>query len=172
MSEWLKEHAWKACVGETLPRVRIPLSPPTSFASLSQLRCSTSSGRATRLAARQRARVPSTTPFPSFVASNEQVEWLIVSRQKTSPIKRTGSIAQFPAVCAVPSNPAICRDFRPCFASSRVFSVVTATGGFGASKRVVSAANNCSSASHCCDFLPKVFGNPPLDEVLIPTILL
>src|SRR5580765_5137861 len=30
MSEWLKEHAWKACVGETLPRVRIPLSPPIS----------------------------------------------------------------------------------------------------------------------------------------------
>src|SRR5579872_2420595 len=30
MSEWLKEHAWKACVGETLPWVRIPLSPPTS----------------------------------------------------------------------------------------------------------------------------------------------
>src|SRR5215212_5296616 len=28
LSEWLKEHAWKACVGETLPRVRIPLSPP------------------------------------------------------------------------------------------------------------------------------------------------
>jgi hypothetical protein len=28
MSEWLKEHAWKACVGETLPGVRIPLSPP------------------------------------------------------------------------------------------------------------------------------------------------
>ena len=28
MSEWLKEHAWKACVGVTLPRVRIPLSPP------------------------------------------------------------------------------------------------------------------------------------------------
>ena len=26
MSEWLKEHAWKACVGETLPWVRIPLS--------------------------------------------------------------------------------------------------------------------------------------------------
>lgn len=28
MSEWLKEHAWKACVGATLPGVRIPLSPP------------------------------------------------------------------------------------------------------------------------------------------------
>src|SRR5262249_45172874 len=32
MSEWFKEHAWKACVGETLPRVRIPLSPPPSLA--------------------------------------------------------------------------------------------------------------------------------------------
>src|SRR5688572_21122031 len=32
MSEWLKEHAWKACVGETLPRVRIPLSPPSASA--------------------------------------------------------------------------------------------------------------------------------------------
>src|SRR6478609_3710239 len=28
MSEWLKEHAWKACVRETVPRVRIPFSPP------------------------------------------------------------------------------------------------------------------------------------------------
>ena len=28
MSEWLKEHAWKACVFERVPRVRIPLSPP------------------------------------------------------------------------------------------------------------------------------------------------
>ena len=29
MTEWLKVHAWKVCVGETLPRVRIPPSPPT-----------------------------------------------------------------------------------------------------------------------------------------------
>src|SRR4030095_15991892 len=28
MSEWLKEHAWKACLGETPTWVRIPLSPP------------------------------------------------------------------------------------------------------------------------------------------------
>lgn len=28
MTEWLKVHAWKACVRETVPRVRIPLSPP------------------------------------------------------------------------------------------------------------------------------------------------
>lgn len=31
MSEWFKEHAWKACVGETLPWVRIPLCPPSHF---------------------------------------------------------------------------------------------------------------------------------------------
>src|SRR5438067_1739496 len=30
MAEWLKAHAWKACLGETLTRVRIPLSPPHS----------------------------------------------------------------------------------------------------------------------------------------------
>ncbi len=31
VSEWLKEHAWKACIEETLSRVRIPLSPPYWF---------------------------------------------------------------------------------------------------------------------------------------------
>jgi hypothetical protein len=40
MSEWLKEHAWKACVGETLPRVRIPLSPPTFAKALAALAAS------------------------------------------------------------------------------------------------------------------------------------
>ncbi len=29
VSEWPKEHAWKACVGVTPPRVRIPPSPPS-----------------------------------------------------------------------------------------------------------------------------------------------
>ncbi len=28
VSEWLKEHAWKVCIVETLSRVRIPPSPP------------------------------------------------------------------------------------------------------------------------------------------------
>tara|TARA_B100001094_G_scaffold293803_1_gene313945 strand:+ start:236 stop:397 length:162 start_codon:yes stop_codon:yes gene_type:complete len=28
VAEWLKAHAWKACIGEALSRVRIPLSPP------------------------------------------------------------------------------------------------------------------------------------------------
>ncbi len=27
VSEWLKEHAWKVCIWETVSRVRIPLSP-------------------------------------------------------------------------------------------------------------------------------------------------
>jgi hypothetical protein len=31
MAEWLKAHAWKACVRETVPWVRIPLSPPLVF---------------------------------------------------------------------------------------------------------------------------------------------
>ena len=30
VSERFKEHAWKACVGEILPWVRIPPSPPFS----------------------------------------------------------------------------------------------------------------------------------------------
>src|SRR6187401_1115984 len=48
MSEWLKEHAWKACVGETLPRVRIPLSPPTfALARLSGARRLQASARLT-----------------------------------------------------------------------------------------------------------------------------
>ena len=31
MAEWLKAHAWKACVRETVPWVRIPLSPPANL---------------------------------------------------------------------------------------------------------------------------------------------
>ena len=34
MSEWLKEHAWKACVRVTVPGVRIPLSPLSTPAGL------------------------------------------------------------------------------------------------------------------------------------------
>lgn len=40
MSEWLKEHAWKACVRETVPRVRIPLSPPFFYPKSSIVRLS------------------------------------------------------------------------------------------------------------------------------------
>jgi hypothetical protein len=42
VSEWLKEHAWKVCIVETLSRVRIPPSPPSvadaTFVGLSPLK--------------------------------------------------------------------------------------------------------------------------------------
>jgi hypothetical protein len=31
LSEWLKEHAWKACIRETVSRVRIPHSPQSKL---------------------------------------------------------------------------------------------------------------------------------------------
>ncbi len=34
MPEWSNGHAWKACVRETVPRVRIPVSPPYFHNSL------------------------------------------------------------------------------------------------------------------------------------------
>ena len=37
MAEWLKAHAWKACIGETLSRVRIPVSPPFLLRLLSMM---------------------------------------------------------------------------------------------------------------------------------------
>src|SRR5687767_10019553 len=58
MSEWFKEHAWKACVGETLPRVRIPLSPP-SFAK-----------RSLRSRLRLAGRVKRAQRHPSLTSSN------------------------------------------------------------------------------------------------------
>ena len=30
VAEWLKAHAWKVCIRETVSRVRIPLPPPAS----------------------------------------------------------------------------------------------------------------------------------------------
>ena len=38
VAEWLKAHAWKACLRETVTRVRIPLPPPTSFCKLAKAR--------------------------------------------------------------------------------------------------------------------------------------
>jgi hypothetical protein len=34
MAEWLKAHAWKACIRATVSWVRIPLPPPTSRSPL------------------------------------------------------------------------------------------------------------------------------------------
>ena len=38
MAEWLKAHAWKACLGESLTWVRIPPAPPAILTSLLWLR--------------------------------------------------------------------------------------------------------------------------------------
>ena len=38
VSEWLKEHAWKACVRSRVPRVRIPASPPDLSCIIYQIR--------------------------------------------------------------------------------------------------------------------------------------
>ena len=34
VAEWLKAHAWKACIRETVSRVQIPLSPPIPIADI------------------------------------------------------------------------------------------------------------------------------------------
>src|SRR5207244_2289373 len=47
MSEWLKEHAWKACKHESASWVRIPLSPPVVKQAGIRWGCS-SVGRAPR----------------------------------------------------------------------------------------------------------------------------
>ena len=39
MSEWLKEHAWKVCVRENVPWVRIPLLPYFYFGENKIMRC-------------------------------------------------------------------------------------------------------------------------------------
>ena len=60
MAEWLKAHAWKACLGETLTWVRIPLSPPFHFFCSSKkpfsdsLQIAASKGNAVRLPSRSR----------------------------------------------------------------------------------------------------------------------
>lgn len=38
VAEWLKAHAWKVCLRETVTRVRIPLSPPVSQNCLKSLK--------------------------------------------------------------------------------------------------------------------------------------
>src|SRR5262249_39767208 len=81
MSEWFKEHAWKACVGETLPWVRIPLSPP-KFHSRSFWRSELSS-RWLRLSP-QLHRIPLSPPkfhSRSFCGSELSSRWLRLSPQ-------------------------------------------------------------------------------------------
>ena len=43
VAEWLKAHAWRACIRATVSRVRIPLPPPPKYMILQAL-CSRRSG--------------------------------------------------------------------------------------------------------------------------------
>src|ERR1051326_5584720 len=80
MSEWFKEHAWKACVGVTQPWVRIPLSPlklsaaSNGFRGAAQLEPENParSGRKQRYWVNQCDAV-SPEPFPIFLMSKYQV---------------------------------------------------------------------------------------------------
>ena len=74
MSEWLKEHAWKACVGETLPWVRIPLSPPSLLGTCKIFGCQRlrrpDLSAADRRAATRDRRSPRTREVRDFRSSN------------------------------------------------------------------------------------------------------
>src|SRR5215831_15969645 len=94
MSEWLKEHAWKACVGETLPRVRIPLSPPPSVADAPSV--------AARAVFRHRA-----ARFPARRAWRESLlrhlPWLTLRRWR---LERSSGIAPLASqLAALGANP-------------------------------------------------------------------
>src|SRR5437764_3436812 len=100
MSEWLKEHAWKACVGETLPRVRIPLSPP----NLARARFGASSGlQASRHSRLRRLWRLGSNPFNSNLArarfgasSGLQAGAFLSPRLGSNPSERLASLAAIP----------------------------------------------------------------------------
>src|SRR5262245_47508373 len=111
MSEWLKEHAWKACVGETLPWVRIPLSPPT-FANARDARGfgwqAASGERNRRLSRRSRerserlAKADSSPPTTSRPGHSD-------SPSETNPHLRSRMIARERSVSGL-QRPEKCRD--------------------------------------------------------------
>src|SRR4029450_38682 len=73
MTEWLKAHAWKACLGETLTWVRIPLSPPHSLSCRETWRyCSENRGKSPQFckfcSQAGPEKVSSCTPYPRFRA--------------------------------------------------------------------------------------------------------
>ena len=115
MSEWLKEHAWKACVGETLPRVRIPLSPPTNLFyrdefAVSVVPVATMLPRLARMAGDSSRRIAP----PTFLRARWGViaaadffttdVWTWRASSRTTPC--SGSISR-PAACRLSARPRI-----------------------------------------------------------------
>src|SRR5215471_16347504 len=66
MAEWLKAHAWKACLGETLTWVRIPLSPPASDLSFTGVDARATSRRRRRAESRLKSRETSPRCAPEW----------------------------------------------------------------------------------------------------------
>jgi hypothetical protein len=93
MAEWLKAHAWKACLGETLTWVRIPLSPPDFMAFRSEM--AVEINLFSRFVDKQRTMLLSVkvdTGVSQDVADSLQLR--IVSRCTLSPSLEDNSFAQ------------------------------------------------------------------------------
>lgn len=82
VAEWLKAHAWNACIGETLSRVRIPLSPPLSQGKIPGRFSPPASlgNHATIRHARRRETVSSATMLGQYQANCAQSLWRLESR--------------------------------------------------------------------------------------------
>jgi hypothetical protein len=94
MAEWSIAHAWKACVGETLPWVRIPLSPPPAYARAQSSASYGVVSRRSRVAAKARQPVPKIVPHtpppahPSLKPTMQRLNEAVSKRQLTGPEAR------------------------------------------------------------------------------------
>jgi hypothetical protein len=153
MSEWLKEHAWKACVGETLPRVRIPLSPP-NFAPLRlaeravfrpprHLRLrrswrlgSNPSSDASRFARRESRHL---APQPAFLKSVRRIDRLAACNPDARSVGRSDALSTSRRMSVLARPPTCNRD---------------------KSRRSSQRGNVSGDACECC----RQVSRPPVDE--------
>jgi hypothetical protein len=76
VSERFKEHAWKACVGETQPWVRIPPSPPSSpHSRISELPTTENSAFRSKRAIRDSGTKPILSNLPQIGPTRSGVLW-------------------------------------------------------------------------------------------------
>src|SRR5688572_20510122 len=94
MSEWLKEHAWKACVGETLPWVRIPLSPPFSLPRTMTVCCRSTHSRS----------IGTTVTETKATTGTTSCDLAGSSAQRPAPGRRTRARPRRPAGSLVPKR--------------------------------------------------------------------
>src|SRR5216683_7074385 len=80
MAEWLKAHAWKACLGETLTWVRIPLSPPETIKVLRPGNGLRISARGSDAAKSPQVRIPLSPPVVFRLTGNFRPKTLVSAR--------------------------------------------------------------------------------------------